>query len=334
MPEPLLQIEDLKVHFGLRGSFLQRMAGREVGSVKAVDGITLSVQRGEVLGLVGESGSGKSLTCLAAMALLPPSLRFSGQVLLADEDVAAMSEARKRQLRGTAVAMIFQEPMSSLNPVLSVGTQLGEALRHAGCSDRVQRRRRSVELLDQVSITQPTRRLRQYPHELSGGMAQRVMIAIALAGSPALLIADEPTAALDVTIQAQILDLLESLVSELDLSLLMVSHDLGVIAQSCERVCVMYGGRIVESGPVPTVLSRPRHPYTEALLRSMPTVDGPRRALSPIAGSVTTVAEMPTGCRFHPRCPLAEDRCAAQAPPPSRGEQDGWVACWVRAAQS
>ena len=303
------------------------------GGTPLVDGVDLTVAAGETVGLVGESGSGKSLTCLAAMDLLAPSLRVSGAVALAGEDLATMAPRRKRQLRGTAAAMIFQEPMSSLNPVLTVGVQLDEALRHRGPADRATRRRRAVELLDQVGITQPERRLRQHPHELSGGMCQRVMIAIALAGEPDLLIADEPTTALDVTIQAQILDLLGDLVSRLRMGLLLVTHDLGVVAQTCQRVCVMYAGRIVESGPTAAVLAEPRHPYTEGLLRSMPTVDGPRRTLPSIPGTVPTVDRMPSGCRFHPRCPLAEDRCAEQVPPlapPDGSIRDRKLACWVR----
>ena len=295
-----------------------------------VDGVDLDISPGETVGLVGESGSGKSLTCLAAIDLLAPALRASGEIRLAGEDLATMTAKRKRQVRGTTAAMIFQEPMSSLNPVLTVGVQLDEALRHRGLTDRAERRKRALELLEQVGITQPERRLRQYPHELSGGMNQRVMIAIALAGEPALLIADEPTTALDVTIQAQILDLLRDLVSRLRMSLLLVTHDIGVVAQTCERVCVMYGGRIVESGPVERVLAEPRHPYTEALLRSVPTVDGPQRTLQSIPGTVPAVDDMPPGCRFHPRCPLAEDRCKDLVPPLSPVDGSRSVACWVR----
>jgi peptide/nickel transport system ATP-binding protein len=300
------------------------------GGTPIVDGVDLTVSAGETVGLVGESGSGKSLTCLAAMDLLAPSLRVTGDVALAGESLATMSPRRKRQVRGTTAAMIFQEPMSSLNPVLTVGVQLDEALRHRGLADRAVRRRRAVELLAQVGITQPERRLDQYPHELSGGMCQRVMIAIALAGEPALLIADEPTTALDVTIQAQILELLRDLVSRLGMGLLLVTHDIGVAAQICERVCVMYGGRIVESGPVAAVLAEPRHPYTEALLRSMPAVDGPRRTLTPIPGAVPAADQMPAGCRFHPRCPLAETRCTAEVPPLAAVGGGRSVACWVR----
>jgi oligopeptide/dipeptide ABC transporter ATP-binding protein len=304
--------------------------GGDPSAAPIVDGVDLTVGAGETVGLVGESGSGKSLTCLAAMDLLPASLRSSGRVELDGEDLAGMSARRKRQVRGTTAAMIFQEPMSSLNPVLTVGVQLDEALRHGGLTDRGQRRRRAVELLDQVGITQPERRLRQHPHELSGGMCQRVMIAIALAGQPRLLIADEPTTALDVTIQAQILDLLRDLVDRLGMSLLLVTHDIGVVAEICQRVCVMYGGRIVESGPVATVLDAPRHPYTDALLRSVPTVDGPLRTLAAIPGTVPTAGDMPPGCRFHPRCPLAEQRCRQAPPPLSAGPAGTALACWVK----
>jgi oligopeptide/dipeptide ABC transporter ATP-binding protein len=297
-----------------------------------VDGVDLTVETGETVGLVGESGSGKSLTCLAALDLLAPSLQVSGTIALAGED-AAMSPRRKRQVRGTTATMIFQEPMASLNPVLTVGVQLDEALRHAARSGRRSRRARAIELLTQVGITEPEHRLRQYPHELSGGMCQRVMIAIALAGEPSLLIADEPTTALDVTIQAQILELLQDLTTRFDMGLLLVTHDLGVVAQTCERVCVMYGGRIVESGSVTAVLSDPRHPYTEALLRSVPTVDGPLHRLPSIAGSVPSVDAMPTGCRFHTRCPLSRPDCTAQ-PPPLTAHDGRELACWVRGEQA
>lgn len=294
-----------------------------------VDGVDLDIAPGETVGLVGESGSGKSLTCLAAMDLLAPSLRVSGSVELDGESLAGMTARRKREVRGTTAAMIFQEPMSSLNPVLTVGAQLDEAIQHRnGGQSKESRRQRAVELLDQVGITEPHHRLRQYSHELSGGMCQRVIIAIALAGEPALLIADEPTTALDVTIQAQILELLRDLVTRLGMGLLLVTHDLGVVAQTCERVCVMYGGRIVESGPVASVLADPRHPYTEALLASMPTVDGPQRRLTSIPGSVPTVDAMPSGCRFHPRCPLRQARCAEEVPPLVGHRRT--LACWVR----
>lgn len=322
--DAVLDIRDLRI----------RLSGHDAPAI--VDGVDLAIHEGETVGLVGESGSGKSLTCLAAMGLLAPTLATSGSVRLAGEELATMAPRRKRQVRGTVAAMIFQEPMSSLNPVLTVGVQLGEALRHRGGSlrtNRQARHARAVELLEQVGLTEPEHRLGQYPSELSGGMCQRVMIAIALAGEPALLVADEPTTALDVTIQAQILDLLDRLVRDLDMSLLLVSHDLGVVSQVCRRVCVMYGGQIVESGPVEPVLARHRHPYTEALLRSVPSVDGPLRRLDAISGSVPTVDALPPGCRFHPRCPLAEPRCTAAAPALLDEENGHQLACWVRSEQ-
>jgi len=303
---------------------------RETAAAPIVDRVSLAIEAGQTVGLVGESGSGKSLTCLAAMGLLPAALRVDGQVLLAGVDVGTADARELRQLRGSAAAMIFQEPMSSLNPTLPVGAQLAEAIRHR---DRDANRRtvraRAIELLDQVGLAQQEQRLRQYPHQLSGGMCQRVMIAIALGGRPQLLIADEPTTALDVTIQAQILHLLSELVDELAMSLLLVTHDLGVVAQSCEQTLVMYGGRVVESGPTSTVLNHPEHPYTAALLRSLPSVDGPLQQLNPIPGSVPAADAMPPGCRFHPRCPDVADRCGVEVPPLGPVAPEHEIACWV-----
>lgn len=297
-----------------------------------VDIPSFTISTGETVGLVGESGSGKSLTCRAAMGLMPPSLTTTGSILLDGDDLESMSPARQRAVRGTTAAMIFQEPMSSLNPVLTVGAQLTEALKHGGVSGRKAVHASGLELLGQVGIGQPERRWRQFPHELSGGMCQRVMIAIALAGDPRLLIADEPTTALDVTIQAQIIELINSLVAELRMSLLLVTHDLGVVTQTCRRICVMYGGRIVETGETAEVLAAPQHPYTEALLESLPDIDAPLERLQPIRGSVPAVDAMPSGCRFHPRCPLAVDRCRAEVPPMIELESNRSLACWVRGA--
>jgi peptide/nickel transport system ATP-binding protein len=291
--------------------------------------VSLIVAPGETVGIVGESGSGKSLTCLAAMGLLPRPLTWTGDIRFEGRSLAGMSEAQLRRFRGTGAAMIFQEPGSSLNPILTIGTQLAEAIRHSGLKEKRAVRARAVELLDLVDISEPEQRLRQYAHEMSGGMLQRVMIAIAIAGNPRLLIGDEPTTALDVTIQAQILELVARLVADFGMGLLMVSHDLGVIAQACQRTLVMYGGRIVEAGDTQHVLQRPTHPYTSALLTALPSVDGPMQDLTPIPGTVPTAANMPPGCRFHPRCPLAVQRCRVEAPPLVASGSTA-VACWVK----
>jgi oligopeptide/dipeptide ABC transporter ATP-binding protein len=295
-----------------------------------VDSVRLDLLPGETLGLVGESGSGKSLTCMAALGLLPSSLRVDGSIVLAGEELTGMSPRRLREVRGTTAGMIFQEPMSSLNPVLTVRTQMFEALRGAQYAGKARKRERAIELLELVGINQPERRLGQYPHELSGGMAQRIMIAMALAGDPEILIADEPTTALDVTIQAQVLELLKGLTSRLDMALLLVTHDLGVVAETCGRVAVMYAGRVVEQGPVRAILDTPTHPYTEGLLASLPSMDGPWRRLPSLPGSVPVVADMPSGCRYHPRCPLAVDRCRVEVPPLTDVATGASAACWVR----
>jgi peptide/nickel transport system ATP-binding protein len=299
-----------------------------------VDSVYLDVLRGETVGLVGESGSGKSLTCMAALNLLPSSLVVGGEILLGGEDVRTMSARRLREVRGTKAAMIFQEPMSSLNPVLTVKQQLFEALREPKYSTTGDKRRRAIELLDLVGINQPERRLSQYPHEFSGGMCQRIMIAIAMAGDPEVLIADEPTTGLDVTIQAQVLQLLKDLTAQLGMAMLLVSHDLGVIAQNCDRVCVMYAGRIVEQGPVDSIFTSPTHPYTEGLLQSLPSIDGVWHRLPSLPGSVPTVTSMPSGCRYNPRCPLRVGRCSAEVPPLLEIADAHAVSCWVRGRES
>ncbi len=316
--EPVLSIRGLSVAVGAREG------------TPLVDEVFLDVFPGETVGLVGESGSGKSLTCMALLDLLPSSLTVKGEVRLEGENVHEMSPKRLREVRGTTAAMIFQEPMSSLNPVLTVKVQLFEALRGAEYPNAKLKLARAVELLDLVGINQPERRLNQYPHELSGGMCQRVMIAIALGGNPKVLIADEPTTSLDVTIQAQVLQLLKDLTSRLGMALLLVTHDLGVVAQSCDRVCVMYAGRIIEHGAVRSIFESPTHPYTEGLLKSLPSIDGVWHRLPSLSGSVPVVDSMPPGCRYHPRCPLAVDRCAVEVPPLSQMPTGASVACWVR----
>ena len=298
MAEALLSVEHLRVAFD--------------GAQVAVDDVSFELAPGETLGIVGESGSGKSLTALAILGLAPGTV--SGHVRYGGRDLLALSESALNTVRGSEIAMIFQEPMTALNPVFTVGRQIAETLRvHRGLSERAARAR-CVELLQQVGIADPQARLDRYPHELSGGMRQRVMIAIALACGPKLLIADEPTTALDVTIQAQILALLRELQTRLGMALVLITHDLGVVAQTVDRVLVMYGGRIVEQGPVLAIFDAPAHPYTKLLLQSIPSLDQQRERLAVIPGAVPPLSEMPRGCRFHPRCPQAGDDCRAQAP--------------------
>ena len=302
---PLLAIEDLRVVFGPRG--------REQ---VAVDGVSLSLARWEVLGVDGESGCGKSLTALSVLKLVPdpPGRIAGGRILLRGRDLVGADERTMNRIRGKEIAMIFQEPMSALNPVFRIGEQIGETLRvHEGLG-RAAAQARALELLERVGMGNARQRLGQFPHELSGGMRQRVMIAIALACRPRVLIADEPTTALDVTIQAQILRLLRDLQRELGMAVMLITHDLGVVAQVVNRVAVMYAGRVVEQGPVAAVFERPSHPYTRLLLQSIPSLDQAQRRLQVIPGMVPSLAEMPTGCRFHPRCPQARPACRERAP--------------------
>ncbi len=296
--EPLLSVEHLRVAFE--------------GSQVAVDDVSFVLAPGETLGIVGESGSGKSLTALSILALAPGTV--TGHVRYGGRDLLALSESALNSVRGSEIAMIFQEPMTALNPVFTVGRQIAESLQvHLGLNAAAARVR-CVELLRQVGIADPQARLDRYPHELSGGMRQRVMIAIALACNPKLLIADEPTTALDVTIQAQILALLRELQTRLGMALVLITHDLGVVAQTVDRVLVMYGGRIVEQGPVLSIFDAPAHPYTRLLLESIPSLEHERERLAVIPGAVPPLSDMPSGCRFHPRCPQAGDDCRAQVP--------------------
>ena len=302
----LLSVRDLAVTFGLRG---QR-------TVRAVDEVSFDIRPGEHLGLVGESGSGKSVTALAIMGLLPGrGVTVSGEVRYADSDILGWSRRRLSALRGRDIAMVFQDPMTSLNPVVPVGTQVTEVLTRHFTLTRADATARARDLLAKVGIPDPGRRLREYPHQLSGGMRQRVLIAMALACEPRLLIADEPTTALDVTIQAQILELLKELVADTGAALLMITHDLGVVAGLCDRVNVMYSGRIVESADRRMLFGDPRHPYTGGLLASVPRLDSPRGApLRPIPGSPTHVLPWDTGCAFAPRCGNVVDRCRSDPP--------------------
>lgn len=285
------------------------------GPVRAVNGVSFHLEPGETLGLVGESGSGKSVTALTIMRLLPPGARVEGgRVRMDGRDLLSLSEREMRRLRGASIAMVFQEPMTSLNPVLTVGDQIAEAIRLHEPVSAGEAWRRAVEMLERVGIPEPARRARQYPHQLSGGMRQRVMIAMAVACRPRVLIADEPTTALDVTVQAQILDLMKELQREFGTAILLITHDLGVVAETCNRVAVMYAGRIVEMAPVAALFDRPLHPYTEGLLHSLPYAARPRERLRAIRGSVPNLARLPSGCAFHPRCPYADALCARNVP--------------------
>ncbi|WP_374447085.1 ABC transporter ATP-binding protein [Stella sp.] len=321
MTDPLLRVEDLRVVFG-RGPSEQ----------VAVDGVGFHVGAGETFGIVGESGSGKSLTALALLRLVPspPGRIAGGRVRFEGKDLVQASEAEMEHIRGARIGMIFQEPMSALNPVFTVGEQVAEALRvHEGLG-RAEASARALALLQRVGIADAPRRMRQYPHELSGGMRQRVMIAAALACRPSLLIADEPTTALDVTIQAQILALLRELQREMGMAVILITHDLGVVAQMVDRVMVMYGGRVAEEGTVEQVFGRPSHPYTRLLLESIPSLDHERERLPSIPGMVPTLAEMPPGCRFHPRCPQAMPVCRERIPPAVESEPGHRAACFAQ----
>jgi oligopeptide/dipeptide ABC transporter ATP-binding protein len=299
------------------------------GGLPILDRVTFVVEPGEVLSLVGESGSGKSMTALSIIRLLSGSVRVtSGRILFEGQDLLTRSETEMRRIRGDRIAMIFQEPMSSLNPVLTIGDQIAETLAwHRGMSRRAARDR-ATKLLELVEIPAAARRLNDYPHQLSGGQRQRVMIAIALACEPSLLIADEPTTALDVTVQAQILDLLRSLRQELSMSILLITHDLGVVAEFADRVAVLYAGRVAETAPVAELFGSPRHPYTSGLMAAMPSLEGPLHLPKAIPGSVPALVDMPAGCRFQPRCPVAETRCAVEQPPFLTQGAHHATACW------
>ena len=301
-----------------------------VGGLTILDRVSFSIGDGEVVGVVGESGSGKSMTALSTMRLLPTSVAVaSGRILFEGIDLLGLSEVEMRQIRGDRIAMIFQEPMSSLNPVLTIGEQIVETLAWHRGMDRAAARRRAIELLNLVEIPAAAKRVSDYPHQLSGGIRQRVMIAIALACEPKLLIADEPTTALDVTVQAQVLDLLRNLRQELAMSIMLITHDLGVVAEFADRVVVLYAGRVAETGPVKALFREPSHPYTQGLLASIPPLDGPLARPRPIPGSVPALVDMPDGCRFHPRCAIATQRCTATQPPFVALDRSHEAACWL-----
>jgi peptide/nickel transport system ATP-binding protein len=319
----LLDVKGLKTYFFTRD-----------GVVRAVDGISFSVLRGETLAIVGESGCGKSVTSLSILRLIasPPGKTIEGSVLFEGRDLLALPEAEMRKVRGDAISMIFQEPMTSLNPVLTVGHQIAEVLvLHRGLS-REDATLRAVEMLRLVKIPEPEQRVAQYPHQLSGGMRQRVMIAMALACEPRLLIADEPTTALDVTIQAQILDLMRELKQRTGAAIVLITHDLGVVAEMAQRVVVMYAGRKVEEGPVEALFANPRHPYTRGLLDSIPKLGAASRGagtrLTEIAGTVPSLSAAIVGCAFAPRCAYATVRCLSEYPPFEEKAPGHGAACW------
>jgi peptide/nickel transport system ATP-binding protein len=324
--EPLLRVEDLRVHFDTPD-----------GTVRAVDGISYELRRGRVLGIVGESGSGKSVSSLAIMGLLGAEpVRISGRALLGGRDLLALGDEQMRAVRGDEIAMVFQDPLSSLHPYHRVGAQLAEAIRAHRDVSKERARARALELLGKVGIPDAARRIDSYPHELSGGMRQRAMIAIALANEPALLIADEPTTALDVTIQAQILDLIDRLKDELGMAVVMIAHDLGIVAETADEIAVMYAGRIVERGPAARIFAAPEHPYTSGLLRSIPRLDAPRgEELVPIPGRPPSLVDLPRGCAFAPRCPYVRPRHREVDPPlePLPDAPDHAVACLLSAAE-
>jgi oligopeptide transport system ATP-binding protein len=321
---PLLSVEDLRVEFTTAR-----------GTVYAVNGVSFDVAAGETLGLVGESGCGKSVTSLALLGILARNGRVSGgRALFEDRDLLGMKDSELRRVRGREIAMIFQDPMTSLNPVLTIGRQIREVLQEHFDLDKDEAIRRAAALLEQVGIPSPDLRLRDYPHQFSGGMRQRAMIAMALACEPKLLIADEPTTALDVTIQAQILDLLRGLVTERNTALILITHDLGVVAGMCERVNVMYGGMIVEAAPAVDLFARPRHPYTLGLLQSVPRLDETRHAkLRPIEGQPRDMLQPPTACPFQPRCAYEVERSRQEVPRLVEVAPSHWVACFNPVAE-
>ena len=325
MAEPLLRVEHLTTTFDTAE-----------GSVAAVNDVSFEIHPGETLGLVGESGSGKSVTALSILRLVqPPGRVAGGRILFNGRDLLTLDERAMREVRGAGIALVFQEPMTALNPVFTVGDQIAEAMLVHGRATNTQARTQAIELLRAVRIPNAEARVDDYPHQLSGGMRQRVMIAIALACRPSLVIADEPTTALDVTIQAQILDLLREMKSAFRLALLLITHDLGVVAETADRVAVMYAGRIVETGPVRAILRSPQHPYTRGLLASMPPGPGAARGrrLRTIDGSVPLLGHLPPGCAFNPRCPDRFEPCTGTPPPDYPAGFEQLAKCYLHAAR-
>ncbi len=314
--QPILEVSDLEISFHT-----------EDGVLKAVDGVSFQIQRGETLGLVGESGCGKSVTAFSILQLLAsPPARVKGSVKFDAEQLLSLTDNEMRRVRGRKVSMIFQEPMSSLNPIMTIGRQIAEVIIEHQKKPRKEARLIAIDMLARVGLPSPETRFDEYPHQMSGGMKQRAMIAMALVCRPRLLIADEPTTALDVTIQAQILDLLRDLQRELDMSVLLITHDLGVVAETCDRVAVMYAGKIVEQASVKDLFERPLHPYTCGLFRSLPSLAPESRRLEAIPGSVPSPLDFPSGCRFRTRCPMAEEKCNEE-PPLREISREHFAAC-------
>lgn len=315
MSEPLLSVEELRV---------------TIGGQPVVDGVSFHIEQGEILSLVGESGCGKSMTAFSVMGLLPRAARMaSGRVRLGSQDLMSLTERERQSLRGSDLAMIFQEPVASLNPLMKIGRQIEESLIvHRGLEGRAARHA-AIDMLGEVGIPEPEIRAGQYPFELSGGMCQRAMIAMALICRPRLLIADEPTTALDVTIQAQILELMKKLRDETQTAILLITHDMGVVAEMADRVAVMYAGRVIETAPVDAIFAHQEHPYTRLLLKTIPRLDGePKSILPVIEGMVPDIGQWPAGCRFSPRCPLTDATCVEAMPPLAKRRDLGSAACW------
>jgi len=309
---------------------LQTSFKTEAGEIKAVDGVSFDVPKGKTIGIVGESGSGKSITSLTVMRLLAKNGYIKGgEILYKGKDLTKLTDKEMRDIRGNQISMIFQEPMTSLNPVFTVGQQISETIRIHKKVSKKEALNLSIEMLKLVGIPSPEKRIKQYPFELSGGMRQRVMIAMALACDPEILIADEPTTALDVTIQAQILELIRDLQNRLGMSVIMITHDLGVVAETCDYVAVMYAGQVVEYADVRTLFKNPKHPYTLGLLNSLPRHDIDQEKLIPIKGMVPSPFDMPTGCRFAPRCPVATDICHGKMPELEEKESNSQIRCWL-----
>ena len=323
MTEPLLDIRDLTVAFG-----------PEARPLKVVEGVSFSVRAGEAVGLVGESGSGKSMTALSVLQLTPEAARLSGEILFEGRDLLKVPRRRMPEIRGREIGMVFQEPMSSLNPVMTIGDQIDEAIYLHETLPAAERRRRVLGLLRLVGMPDPEARLRAYPDQFSGGMRQRVMAAIAMACNPRLLIADEPTTALDVTIQAQVLAMMLDIRARLNSAILLITHDLGVVAEVCERIVVRYAGRVVEDADVHTLFARPRHPYTQGLLRLVPTLTDTRDRLYQIPGSVPPAGTITEGCPFRARCPRRLDICETRMPPLEPLSPTHRAACWATVSEA
>jgi oligopeptide/dipeptide ABC transporter ATP-binding protein len=327
-PQPSTTIPDATTQPWLRVSNLRIHFHTDDGVLEAVSGVSFEIAGGETLGLVGESGCGKSVTAYSILKLLPvpPAEYAGGEISFRGENLLTLDDKAMRRVRGDLISMIFQEPMSSLNPIMSIGAQITEAIREHRKTSRSEAREIAVDMLRRVGIPSPENRFHEYPHQLSGGMKQRAMIAMALVCRPALLIADEPTTALDVTIQAQILELLNELQQELNMSVLLITHDLGVVAETCDRVAVMYAGKVVESASVTSLFSRPSHPYTLGLFRSLPTLGERKSQLEAIPGTVPSPLDFPSGCRFRTRCSMAQEVCK-EVPPLREIEPNHFAAC-------